>query len=138
MLQAFHTLWISYSDDNGVTWTPQMAYDAGLGHDTSTPFVGFTLDNQGNPYFGFAVNLNANPATCSAKSDAGTVQSDTSCEYDMYVVWSANGGTSWDGGGGLIPGSARTPYPVNPPTATRPHFFPAIAAGNPAPLHVAS
>jgi hypothetical protein len=137
MLQAFHTLWISYSDDNGKTWTPQMAYDAGLGHDMSTPFVGFTLDNQGNPYFGFAVNLNANPVTCSVKSIAGTVQSDTSCEYDMYVVWSANGGTTWDGGGGLIPGSARTAYRVNPVSETGTHFFPAIAAGAPGQVDVA-
>src|SRR5205823_5239968 len=98
MLQSFHTLWISYSDDNGLTWTAQQAFDAGIGHDASTPFVGFTTDNQGNPYFAFANNLNSNPATCSAESAAGTVQSDTSCEYDMYVVWSKNGGTTWDGG----------------------------------------
>src|SRR5438067_345294 len=106
MLQSFHTVWISYSDDGGKTWTPQPAFDAGIGHDASTPFVGFALDTQGNPYFGFANNLNSNPATCSAESAAGTVQSDTSCEYDMYVVWSKDGGTTWDGGGGLIPGSA--------------------------------
>jgi hypothetical protein len=137
MLQAFHTLWISYSDDNGTTWTPQMAFDAGIGHDASTPFVGFTLDRQGNPYFGFAVNLNSNPVVCSAKSAAGTVQSDTSCEYDMYVVWSANGGTIWDGGGGFIPGSAAKPYRVNPLSETGTHFFPAIAAGAPGQVDVA-
>src|SRR5437870_7586756 len=39
MLQSFHTVWVSYSDDNGTTWTPQQAWDAGIGHDTSTPFV---------------------------------------------------------------------------------------------------
>src|SRR5207253_9246513 len=50
MLQSFHTLWISYSDDNGKTWTPQQAFDAGFGHDASTPFVAFTLDKLGNPY----------------------------------------------------------------------------------------
>ena len=137
MLQAFHTLWISYSDDNGLTWTPQQAFDAGVGHDASTPFVGFTLDNQGNPYFGFAVNLDSNPATCSAESTAGTVQSDPSCEYDMYVVWSSNGGTTWDGGGGLIPGSASKPYRVNPSSEGGTHFFPAIAAGNPGQVDVA-
>src|SRR6266566_2903592 len=97
MAQAFHTIWVSYSDDGGVTWTPQQAFDAGIGHDTSTPFVGFTLDRQGNPYFGFDTNLNSNPATCSAESAAGTVQSDSSCEYDMYVVWSRDGGATWDG-----------------------------------------
>ncbi len=57
---------------------PQQAFDAGAGHDASTPFVGFTLDDQGNPYFAFADNLNANPVTCSAESTAGTVQSDKS------------------------------------------------------------
>jgi hypothetical protein len=137
MMQAFHTLWVSYSDDNGLTWTPQQAFDAGIGHDSSTPFVGFTIDNQGNPYFGFAINLTANPATCSAESAAGTVQSDTSCEYDMYVVWSNNGGTVWDGGGGLIPGSAARPYRVNPAAERGTHFFPTIAAGDPGKVDVA-
>jgi hypothetical protein len=137
MLQAFHTFWVAYSDDNGTTWTPQQAFDAGLGHDASTPFVAFTLDTQGNPYFGFAINLNANPATCSAESAAGTVQTDYPCEYDMFVVWSNNGGTTWDGGGGLIAGSARTPYRVNPLNETGTHFFPAIAAGAPGQVEVA-
>jgi hypothetical protein len=137
MLQSFHTLWISYSDDNGATWTPQQAFDAGIGHDASTPFVGFTLDSQGNPYFGFAINLNSNPATCSAESAAGTLQSDTSCEYDMYVVWSSNGGSTWDGGGGLIPGSASRPYRVNAPGETGTHFFPAITVRNPGQVDVA-
>jgi hypothetical protein len=130
MLQSFHTLWVSYSDDNGVTWTPRQAFDAGVGHDASTPFVGFTLDSQGNPYFAFAINLNSNPATCAAESAAGTLQSDPSCEYDMYVVWSGDGGRTWDGGGGLIPGSAAKAYRVNPPSETGTHFFPTIAAGD--------
>ena len=137
MLQSFHTMWISYSDDSGRTWTPQQAFDAGFGHDSSTPFVSFTLDTAGNPYFGFAINLNSNPAACSAESTAGTVQFDTSCEYDMYVVWSSNGGATWDGGGGLIPGSAATAYRVNPVTERGTHFFPAIAAGNPGQVDVA-
>jgi hypothetical protein len=137
MLQSFHTLWISYSDDNGATWVPQQAFDAGVGHDASTPFVSFTLDKQGNPYFGFDINLNSNPATCSAESAAGTVQSDPSCEYDMYVVWSSNGGTTWDGGGGLVPGSARTAYRVNPTSEGGTHFFPAITASNPGQVDVA-
>src|SRR5438552_2117048 len=137
MLQSFHTLWISYSDDNGLTWTPQQAFDAGFGHDASTPFVGFTLDRAGNPYLGFTINHTSNPATCSAESTAGTVQSDTSCEYDMYVVWSSNGGATWDGGGGLIPGSAASAYRVNPTSERGTHFFPAIAAGDPGKVDVA-
>jgi len=137
MLQSFHTMWVSYSDDNGATWTPQQAFDAGFGHDTSTPFVGFTLDNRGNPYFGFTVNANSNPATCSAESTAGTVQSDPSCEYDTYVVWSSDGAATWDGGGGVIPGSAARAYRVNPASETGTHFFPAIAAGDPGKVDVA-
>jgi hypothetical protein len=137
MAQAFHTIWISYSDDGGATWTPQQAFDAGIGHDTSTPFVAFTLDRQGNPYFAFGVNGSANPVTCSAESTAGTVQSDPSCEYDMELVWSSDGGATWDGGGGLIPGSARQAYRVNPPTETGTQFFPAIAAGNPGQVDLA-
>ena len=137
MFQSFHNLFVSYSDDNGVHWTPQLAFDAGIGHDASTPFVGFTLDKQGNPYFGFAVNLNSNPATCSTESAAGLVQTDYSCEYDMYVVWSRDGGTTWDGGGGLIPGSAATPYKVNPPSETGTHWFPTIAASAPGQVDVA-
>jgi hypothetical protein len=138
MTQPFHTLWISYSDDNGKSWTPQQAFDAGVGHDASTPFVGFTLDDQGNPYFGFANNLKANAATCSAESTAGTVQSDYSCEYNMYVVWSNDGGNTWDGGGGTIPGSAAQPYLVNGP-AVQPgtSWFPTIAAGDPGNVDVA-
>jgi hypothetical protein len=137
MLQSFHNLFVSYSDDHGVTWTPQLAFDAGIGHDASTPFVAFTLDKQGNPYFGFDVNLNSNPAKCAAESAAGWVQTDYSCEYDMYVVWSNDGGTTWDGGGGLIAGSAATPYRVNPLSETGTHFFPAISAGDPGRVAVA-
>src|SRR5437870_3784670 len=137
MAEAFHTVWISYSDDGGLTWTPQQAFDAGIGHDTSTPFVAFTLDRQGNPYFGFTVNASSNPVTCAAESTAGTVQSDPSCEYDMYVVWSSDGGATWDGGGGLISGSAARAYRVNPSSETGTHFFPAIAAGNPGQVGVA-
>ena len=137
MGQAFHTAWISYSDDGGQSWTAQQAFDAGIGHDMSTPFVGFTLDRVGNPYFGFDVNLNANPATCAAESTAGTVQTDYACEYDMYVVWSNNVGATWDGGGGLIAGSAAQAYRVNPAAETGTHFFPAIAAGNPGQVDVA-
>src|SRR5881392_723175 len=118
MAQSFHTVWVSYSDDGGQTWTPQQAFDAGVGHDTSTPFVAFTLDRQGNPYFGLTVNASSNPVTCSLESTAGTVQSDSSCEYDMYVIWSNDGGATWDGGGGPIPGSAARAFRVNPGTET--------------------
>ena len=135
--QGYHTLWIAYSDDNGLTWTPQQAFDAGVGVDTSTPFVAFTLDNEGNPYLAFAGNVNSNPVICPSAQAAGTLQSMPSCEYDMYVVWSNDGGSTWDGGGGLVPGSAKRPYRVNPPSETGTHVFPAIAAGDPGAVTVA-
>jgi hypothetical protein len=55
----------------------------------------------------------------------------------MYVVWSSTGGTTWDGGGGVIPGSAAKPYRVNSLRETGTHFFPAIAAGDPGHVDVA-
>jgi hypothetical protein len=138
MLQAFHNLFVAWSDDGGATWTPQLAYDAGVGHDTSTPFASFALDNQGNPYYAFTTPAQAdNPAVCAAESTAGTVQSDSSCAYHMWVVWSNDGGTTWDGGGGTIPGSAATAYEVDASTKPQTDVFPAIAAGAPGKVDVA-
>ena len=136
MAQSFHTLWVAYSDDGGASWTAQQAFDAGIGHDTSTPFVAFTLDNQGNPYFAFASPGPAdNPAVCAAESAAGTLQSDPACAYHMWVVWSSDGGTTWDGGGGLIPGSAAAAYEVDSSSAGT-DVFPTIAAGRPGQVDV--
>ena len=138
MAQAFHNLFVAFSDDGGRTWTPQLAYDAGIGHDASTPFAAFTLDNRGNPYIAFTAPGPAdNPARCAAESAAGTVQSDTSCAYHMWVVWSSNGGGTWDGGGGAIPGSAASAYEVDPSARPQTDVFPAIAAGNPGEVDVA-
>ena len=131
-MESFHTFWVSYSDDGGTSWTPQEAFDAGPGHDASTPFVGFAIDRVGNPYFSFANNLDSNPATCSAESVQGTEQADPTCEYDMYVIWSNDQGATWDGGGGLFPGSAAAAYKVSSgPADTGTHWFPAIAVNNP-------
>jgi hypothetical protein len=135
--ETFHTFWVSYSDDGGSTWTPQLAFDAGVGHDASSPFTAFTVDSAGNPYFGFVTNLNSTAPVCGAESSAGAVQSDRSCEYDMYVVWSKDAGATWDGGGGTIPGSAAAAYRVNSPQETGTHWFPAIAADSPGHVDVA-
>lgn len=138
MVQSFHNLFVAWSDDGGATWTPQLAYDAGIGHDTSTPFASFTLDNQGNPYYGFATPAPGdNPATCSAESAQGTVQSDPSCAYHMWVAWSNDGGTTWDGGGGALPGTAATAYEVDAASQAQTDVFPAIAAGSPGQVDVA-
>jgi len=135
--ETFHTLWVSYSDDGGQTWTPQLAYDAGVGHDTSTPFAAFTTDKAGNPYFAYATNGNSVAPVCGAESTAGTEQSDPSCGYNAYVIWSKDAGATWDGGGGVIPGSAAAPYQVNSPQESGTHLFPAIAADSPGHVDVA-
>jgi len=136
--QAFDTLFVSYSDNNGATWTTQMAYDAGLGHDASTPFVAFTIDDDVNPYFAFAVQgPNDNAALCSAESLDGSLQSDTSCAYNMYVIWSQDGGQTWGDGNGLVPGSASKAYQVNPPSEVGTHFYPAISVRDPGHIDVA-
>jgi len=138
MVQAFHNLFVAWSDDNGATWTPQLAYDAGVGHDASTPFAAFTIDSQGNPYLAFTTPAPSdNPAVCAAESTAGTVQSDPTCAYHMWVVWSADGGSTWDGGGGTIPGSATAAYEVDQGAQPQTDVFPAIAAGKPGEVDVA-
>jgi hypothetical protein len=139
MVQSFHTLWVSYSDDAltaaTATWSPHMAFDTGIGRDTSTPFAAFTLDDQGNPYFAFnSPGPDATPATCAADSSAGTVQADTSCSYRMWVVWSQDGGNTWDGGGGSLPDpatSAAAAYLASPSGEKGTDVFPTIAAGDP-------
>jgi hypothetical protein len=138
MVQSFHNLFVAWSDDGGATWTPQLAYDAGVGHDTSTPFVSFTLDDRGNPYFAFATpGPSENPVTCAAESTAGRVQTDPTCAYHMWVAWSPDGGTTWDGGGGLLPGTAATAYEVDRASRPETDVFPAIAAGDPGRVDVA-
>jgi len=130
MVQSFHNMFVAWSDDHGATWTPQLAYDAGIGHDASTPFATFTLDTRGNPYIGFAApGPSDNPAVCAAESTASTVQSDPTCDYHMWVVWSPDGGSTWDGGGGAIPGSAASAYEVDPSSKPQTDVFPTIAAG---------
>lgn len=138
MAQSFHNLFVAWSDNDGKTWTPQLAYDAGVGHDASTPFTTFTLDNHGNPYMAFATPAPSDdPATCALESTDGTVQSDPTCAYHMWVVWSSNQGKTWDGGGGMFTGTAKTAYEVDRSGRVQTDVFPAIAAGNPGEVDVA-
>ncbi len=151
MDQSFHTAWIAYSDDNGSTWTPQMAYDSGIGHDMSTPFASFTVDNQGNPYMAFNTPApGENPVLCGTESDAGLVQTDGTCAFNTDVVWCQCGGSTvtFDDGTGLVSGSAANAYQANPavpancPTdASRPaacgtNIYATIAAGDPGKVDV--
>jgi len=135
--ETFHTLWVSYSDDQGKSWTPQLAFDTGIGHDTSTPFVSYAADRAGNPYLAFDTNLDSTAPVCGGESSAGAQQSDKSCGYNMYVVWSKDAGATWDGGGGVLPGSAAAAYQVNSPKESGTHWFPAIAADSPGHVDVA-
>jgi hypothetical protein len=138
MAQSFHNLFVAYSDDHGATWTPQLAYDAGLGHDASTPFTAFTTDERGNPYLAFATPAPSdNPGVCASESTAGTVQSDHTCAYHMWVVWSSNNGATWDGGGGAFPGTAAKAYQVDSSSKPQTDVFPAIAADDPGQVDVA-
>ena len=142
--EPFHTLWVSYSDTNGASWTAQQAYDAGVGHDTSGLFASFAMDNQGNPYLGFVAppNVPQSAVTCSAEGQQGgaVLQADKNCGYDMYVVWSADQGATWRHGEPIgptiLPGAAGAAYKVNPTLETGTHWFPAIAANNPGQVDV--
>jgi hypothetical protein len=56
-LAAFHSVWVAFSDDGGTTWTDQLVYDAGPLHDGSEIFADLTLDDVGNPYVSFSMNI---------------------------------------------------------------------------------
>ena len=117
--QAFHNLVVAWSDNEGVTWTPTIAYDGGFFHDASTPFASFALDDQGNPYNAFDMNSNWDQ-TCAVPVNPQTAN----CQYDMYVNWSPDAGATW-----------KAPVKVNTDSGT--HWFPAIAAGQPGQVDVA-
>ncbi len=49
----------------------------------------------------------------------------------MYVIWSPNGGTTWDDGGGTPSGSASIAYKADPANQNGTDQFATIAAGDP-------
>ncbi len=110
-LAAFHQVWAAWSDDQGATWTDQPVFDAGLLHDGSEIFADLTLDNQGNPYVAFTMNIGS--------------------EFDTWLEASFDGGATWNGKSD----GTGTPYQVNATTGT--HYFPAVAAGDPGKVVVA-
>jgi hypothetical protein len=110
-LAAFHSIWSAHSDDGGKTWADQLVSDSGPLHDGSEIFADLTLDNQGNPYVGYVMNIKS--------------------EYDIQLEASFDGGTTWNG----ETDGTGAPYQVNNDSGT--HFFPAIAAGNPGQVDVA-
>ena len=149
---SYHTIWSAWSDDaltaSTPTWNPQLAYDTcfdptataptpSCGHDASTPFAAMAMDDQGNPYLAFdAPAPSSNSVTCTAEGNAGTLQSDPTCSYHTYIVWSKDGGSVWNGGGGdkfnpLLSGSAAQPIEAGPTNETGTDVFATIAAGDP-------
>jgi hypothetical protein len=155
MAESFHTGWVAWSDGGGAvgTWNVQGAIDMGVGHDMSTPFAGFTLDNQGNPYLAFASPApltpgvpptGDNPAVCAAESTAGTVETDASCNYHMWVVacqpstaLTSSGLICGDGAGLTVPGSASAAHEVDANVTTpSTDVFPTIAVGDPGKVDV--
>jgi hypothetical protein len=110
-LAAFHSVWVAYSDDHGATWTDQLVFDGGVLHDGSEIFDDLTLDDRGNPYIAFPMNL--------------------ADQFDVYVEASFDGGLTWNG---KSDGTGQ-PYKVDVDTGT--HYFAAIAAGKPGRVDVA-
>lgn len=107
-MAAFHSVWVAYSDDNGQTWTDTLVFDGGPLHDGSEIFADLTLDNVGNPYIAFTMNL---------------VQ-----DFDVWVTDSLDGGATW-----LKPVKASGD---SAETHMRTHYFPAIGAGDPGKVFV--
>jgi hypothetical protein len=110
-LAGFHSMWVAWSDDGGATWTDQLVYDGGIGRDGSEFWPDITLDNKGNPYVSFSMNIGA--------------------EFDIWVEASYDGGKSWNG---KTDGTGK-PFRANVGKGT--HYFPAIAAGAPGKIAVA-
>jgi hypothetical protein len=111
--EAFDHIFLSYSDDNGQTWTSRNVFNDPCAPNPVQPPVSPTTCQDMSEIF-----------TSVAVDDAGNVFiafvfrdiNQTVPEYDVYVVKSSDGGNTW---------SAKRK--VNTGTGT--HYFPWIAAG---------
>jgi hypothetical protein len=108
---AFHSVWLASSDDKGQTWSDHLAFDGGPLHDGSEIFADLALDNAGNPYLAFTMNIK----NSQEKND----------QYDTWLVASFDGGKTWNG---KTDGTGE-PYKVSCCKGT--HYFPSVAAGDP-------
>ena len=119
-LDTFGQIWMAWSDDKGATWTDQLVYDAGFGHDASAIFADLALDRLGNPYVAWTMNSGSLPHTGAAGD-----------QWNVYVSASFDGGRTWNGK------SDGTGAPIKATSDTGTHFFPAIAVGDPGHVVVA-
>ena len=110
-----------------------MAFDFGVGHDMSTPFVAFTLDNQGNPYIAFDTQApTQNPATCFSDSRRHRPErQDLRLQHVRGLVARRRQHLGRRGGSPPAPAAAKA-YRANPASETGTDVFPTIAAGDPA------
>jgi hypothetical protein len=111
--EAFDHIFLSYSDDNGATWTSRTVFNDPCApnppappanpttcQDMSEIFTSVAVDDAGNVYVAFVFRDITQPSP----------------EYDVYVVKSSDGGNTFS-----------TPRKVNTSTGT--HYFPWITAG---------
>src|SRR5438477_29988 len=86
MLQSFHTLWISYSDDNGLTWTAQQAFAAG---DPGQVDVAYLRTSEILPTDPFG---KANPGGCAGPGPANGNPANypPPCPWNLYGAQSTN------------------------------------------------
>src|SRR5438477_124233 len=90
MLQSFHTVWVSYSDDNGTTWTPQQAWDAGIGHgDPGKVDVAYLRANEILPTDPFG---KADPGGCAGPGPANgnPTTYPPACRWNLFAGQSLN------------------------------------------------
>jgi hypothetical protein len=133
--QPFDHIFLSYSDDDGASWTTRNVYNDPCApnppnppsytvdpsgtviqstcNDTSELFNSVAVDDGGNVYVAFV-----------ARTIAGTTARPIPSEYDAYVSVSRDGGDHWNGS---TTSNAGTPHRVNTDLGT--HYMPWVVAG---------
>jgi len=105
MIQNFHKVWISRSDDGGLTWNAFPVYNGMLSENTSDIFAALAVDDSGVP------GTPGNVYSVFADNKLGP------SVFDIWFTHSGNQGVTW-------PPLVK----VNSDKGT--HFFPWIAAGS--------
>lgn len=118
--QPFDHVYVSYSDDNGSTWTTVPAYNDPCSTSPPLPSTNPTACQDAQEIFSpIAVDDAGNVFVAFVRRDISVAAP----QYDIAVAWSGDGGSTWSGGTAGSPGIPRT---VDHDTGT--HYFPWIAA----------